>query len=538
MRFAVWFTFIIGIFGWGLALPVSADEAPDVDILLRNGTIYDGTTRPSFRGDVAILGDHITAVGDVGSLSGKLVLDCSGLIIAPGFIDVHTHSDGPIINRRTRANMNFLTQGCTTVVTGNCGAGRVDVKTYYDQIDAYGAGTNVAHLIPHGSLRSHVMGTAYRPPNPAEFERLLQLTKQSMEDGAWGISTGLVYVPSSYADTAELVRLSKVVAEAGGIYVSHIRDEEAALLTAINEALEIGSEAGLPVHISHLKASGREAWGLVRRAAEMIEVARANGQMVTADQYPYIASSTSLDATLIPIWARSGGRNSLLARFDDPSTSARIRLEMRVALKRRNNGETIRIARYGPRQEWVGKTLLQIAIDEKKPPEEIAIEIARGGGALIVDFMMNEDDVRYLLKFPWMATASDGRAYVRSNDQPHPRSYGTFPRKIGYFAMREKLLSLAQAIHSCSGLPAEIMGMTDRGFVKPNMYADLVVFDPYEFIDRATYDDPHQYSSGVVHVLVNGRPAILQRQATGELPGRAIRKRVKAAVAHTSEAGE
>lgn len=503
-----------------------AREAVDADILLSGAKIYDGTGGEPFTGDVAIRDGRIVALGQF--LLGKVgqQLDCRGLIVAPGFIDLHNHSDRQIVDARTRANINYVLQGCTTVVTGNCGAGPIDVGAYYDAIDAAGAGTNVAHLLPHGTLRDAVLGTAHRAATTDELQQMKQLCAAAMRDGAWGMSTGLIYVPSSYADTNELVAIAETVAEAEGVYVSHIRNESAELLAAVDEALEIGRRAGLPVHISHFKSSGRPSWGLVRRAAEVVEEARRQGQRVTADQYPYVASSTSLDATLIPTWARAGGRDALKKRFDDSQQSARIQEAMRANLQKYLGGETLRIARYRPRREWVGRSLAEISRGEKKDPIDVAIAISRNGGASIINFSMSEDDVRQVMQIPWVATASDGRAYLPGPDRPHPRSYGTFPRKIGRYAIREHVLSMQQAIRSATGLPADILGIPERGYLKEGAFADVVVFDPQEFADAATFEFPHQYSQGVVSLFVNGEPAVFDGTPTGALAGRALRHSV------------
>ncbi|MBW3542520.1 MAG: amidohydrolase family protein, partial [Planctomycetes bacterium] len=351
-----------------------------------------------------------------------------------------------------------------------------------------------------------------------------RLAEQAMRDGAWGMSTGLIYVPGSYATTDELVEIASVVAAHRGIYASHIRNENVELLAAIDEALSIGRRAGLPVHVSHFKSSGQDAWGLVRRAAEMIEQARKEGRVATADQYPYIASSTSLDATVIPTWARAGGRKEMIARFDDAEVGPRIRTAVIDALKKRDGGRVLRIARYEKRPEWVGRTVADIARSEGVEPADLALDIARSGGASIVNFSMSEDDVRHIMQLPWVATASDGRAYLPGPDKPHPRSYGTFTRKLGYYALNEKVLPLPKAIRSASSLPAEILGLKDRGRLAAGMFADLVVLDPKELIDRATFDEPHQYSTGVEYVFVNGRPAVWRGAPTGALAGRALKR--------------
>lgn len=499
-------------------------EPIDADVLLTNGMIYDGSGRAPITGDVAIRGDKIVAVGKV--IPGKIGqrIDCTGLVIAPGCIDLHNHSDRQIVVSPTRANINFVTQGCTTIVTGNCGSGPVDAAAYYDKIDAAGAGTNVAHLIPQGSLRNQVMKTVRRKPTDAEMAEMLKLADNAMQDGAWGMSTGLIYVPSSYADTAELIKLAQVVSKHGGIYASHIRNENKELLAAVSEAIQIGKDAKLPVHVSHFKSSGRDVWGLVRVAARLIEDARKKGQRVTADQYPYIASSTSLDATVIPAWAREGGRAELIKRLDDDEVGPRIRAIMKSSLARKDDGKAIMIARCSYEPKWIGLSVAEIAKRLEKTPVEVAELIARNGGAAIVNFSMSEEDVRHIMQIPWVATASDGRAYLPGPDQPHPRNYGTFPRKLGYYSVRENVLPLEKAIRSATSLPAEILGLTDRGVLKAGNFADVIVFSREELIDEAKFKDPHRYSSGLRYVFVNGKPALYRGHVTGALAGRALRR--------------
>ena len=507
----------------GLSGVARGAEPVEADLVLRNGTIVDGTGAKRFVGDVALKDDRIVAVGEVTAAGHPREIDCSGLIVAPGFIDLHTHSDSAIVKPETRSNVNYVIQGCTSIVTGNCGAGPVDAAAYYKKIEQHGAGSNVLHLVPHGSLRSKVLGSANRAPKPDELEEMIVLTRQAMEDGCWGMSTGLIYVPGSYAETSELIALSKVVSAADGIYVSHMRNESTELLAAVDELLKIGREALLPVHISHFKSSGREAWGLIRQASQLVEQARNQGQVVTADQYPYVASSTSLDATVIPPWARAGGRKELIARLDHKEQGPRIRGLIADKLANKNEGADIRIARFAPRPEWVGKNLKQIADAEGIAPVELCVLVARQGGAQIVNFSMREEDVRFAMALPWVATASDGRAALPAADKPHPRYYGTFARKVGLYSLREDVLPLEQAIRSASLLPAEILRLPHRGAIRPNMFADVVVFDPDEFIDTATFDDPHRYAVGARYVFVNGTLAVADGVPTGALGGRALR---------------
>jgi len=505
------------------SLTLAADAPVSADVLFVGATIVDGSGAPGAIGDVALRGDKIVAVGQFRTGTVGLTLDCQGLIITPGFIDLHNHSDSQMVDRLLRANVNFLTQGCTTIVTGNCGAGPVEVESYFKKIDAEGAGTHVIHLLPQGSLRALVLGAVDRAPTADELKKMKSLAEKAMRDGAWGMSTGLIYVPGTYSKTDELVEIAKVVASHGGLYASHIRNEGLQLLESVDEAIEIGRQAKLPVHVSHFKASGPEAWGLIKRVAEQIEQARKSGLIVTADQYPYIASSTSLDAMLLPTWARAGGQEALFKRLDDAAQGKRIRDSILAELALREQAP-IRLARYKPQPKWVGRSLTEIAELEKRPTLEIVLEIIRNGGAAAVSFSMSEEDVRFAMQIPWVATASDGRAFLPDADRPHPRSYGTFSRKIGHYALQEKVVTLEQAVRSSSGLPADILKLTDRGYLKAGQFADVAVFDPKTFRDTATFESPHQYSTGMRYVYVAGQPAIYNGVATGTLAGKALRR--------------
>ena len=496
--------------------------ALDADVLLRGGTIFDGSGAEGVKGDVAIRGRRIVAVGrfDVGKVGRSI--DCVGLVVAPGFIDLHTHSDKIVDKPETRDNLNYLTQGCTTVVTGNCGGGKLKVAEFFDKIDASGAGTNVVHLVPLGAVRGAVMGNADRAPSAEELEEMRQLVDAGMRQGAFGISTGLIYLPGTFAKTPEIVELAKVVAARGGIYASHIRDEGDELLEAIREAIHIGRSAGLPVHISHFKVVGKPNWGGVRDAARLIDQARQSGLRVTADQYPYIATSTSLSATLFPSTKIPGGRVDLAERMKADSElllSVRAVIADRLAASSR-----VVIASSKKYPEYVGKGLREIAAEEKIDVIDLVLLIQFNGGASVVKFCLAEEDVRWVMGLDWVATGSDGRARAIDPGQcPHPRNFGTFPRKIGHYALAEKVISLAHAIRSSTGLPADVLGLTDRGYLKPETYADVVVFDPETFIDRATFDDPQQYSTGVRYLFVGGQPVIDDGQRTTAFPGRALR---------------
>jgi N-acyl-D-aspartate/D-glutamate deacylase len=504
------------------------------DLVLRDGTIYDGGDGDAVVGDVAIRGDRIVAVGRFDVAGTPREFNAKGLVIAPGLIDLHSHSDDPILEAKTRQNANFLTQGCTTVVTGNCGSGPVDVAAYYRKIDERGAGTNVLHLVPHGALRSQAMGRENRPPSPAELDKMKRLVAQGMQDGAWGMATGLIYVPGSFSKTDELIALAGVVAEHDGIYASHIRNEGTQLLQSLDEILNIGRQAKLPVHVSHLKVSGKANWGLAPDAIQKLRDARAAGQQVTADQYPYPASSTSLAATVIPDELRDW--KALKAALDDGERADKVRGQIEQKLAAHDQGQSIVIANFANERPWQGKSLAAIAKDTSRTPLDVVLDIMSRGGAQIVNFGMNEDEVRLFMREPFVATASDGSAQsLDSPAQPHPRSFGCFPRKIGYYAIEGKVLPLGQAIRSASGLPADILRLPERGYLKAGYFADVVVFNPATFRDKATFTEPLQWSTGVKLLLVNGQTAVEDGQPTGKLAGRAIRHVSKAA---TSGRGE
>jgi N-acyl-D-aspartate/D-glutamate deacylase len=507
-----------------VCLLLPGQPAVEADIVIRGATLYDGSGAAGVVGDLSVRGERIVAVGNFAVAGKPRILDGKGLVVAPGFIDLHTHSDTPLTKPATRANLNYLYQGVTTVVTGNCGSGPTDVAGYFKKMEAGKIGSNVIHQVPHNNVRDKVMKNANRAPTTAELHQMEQLVEQGMTDGAWGLSTGLIYNPGTYSKTDELIALAKVASRHGGFYASHIRDEGTGVLAAINEALTIGREAGLPVHISHLKASGRKAWGMAFDEIALIERARHDGQIVSADQYPYIASSTSLKATLIPTSFREGENKEYLARLNDPEQSARLRKIIERGLEGRKGGESIRIARYTPKPAWQGKNLAEIAESEKQSAADIALEIERHGGAQIVNFGMSEEDVRLIMRQPFVATASDGASMeLSANTVPHPRSYGCFARKIGRYALEDKVITPEHAIRSASGLPADILKLPERGYLKAGYYADVVVFDPQSFRDKATFDKPHQYAAGVRYLFVNGKLAIEEGKYTDMLAGKVLR---------------
>jgi N-acyl-D-aspartate/D-glutamate deacylase len=508
-----------------LSLTTAADPAPrTMDVVIRNVAIHDGSGKAGVQGDVAIAGERIVAVGKFEIAGKPRIVDGSGLIAAPGFIDLHTHCDaGVVADGPLRANKCYLMQGCTLVITGNCGSGPTDVKEYFAKMDKNGVGTNVIHQVPHNSIRTRVMGNANRLPTGDELKKMEELVDQQMKDGCWGLSTGLIYTPGAYAKTDEIIALAKIATKHDGFYASHIRNEGENHLDAIAEAIKIGHDAKLPVHISHIKCSGRDSWGNSGQAIALIEKARAEGQVVTADQYPYTASSTSLAATVIPTRFRDGTGAEYIARLDDPERGPLIRKAVEAAMKSHQGGKSIQIARYRPNPKWQGKNIGQIAADEKKDPTDIVLEIERKGGAQIVNFGMSEDDVRIYMKQPFVATASDGGTQSPGDTVPHPRSYGTFPRKIGRYSIDDGIVPLEQAIRSASGLPADVLRLTDRGYLKAGQFADVVIFDPKTYRDPATYEKPHQYATGVRYLFVNGKLVIDNGKFLNVFAGKPLR---------------
>ena len=511
-----------------LSLVAGASQAAaaplDADLLLQGGTIHDGSGTEPVVADLAVREGRIVAIGKITPGKTGRIIDCRGLIVAPGLIDLHTHTDGTLAQPGVRPCLNYLMQGCTTMGTGNCGGAR-DVAGFLGDVDANGAGTNIVHLVGHGTIRGKVLGSARREPTADELERMKDLVAQAMREGAWGMSTGLIYAPSSYAQTEELIALARVVAAHGGMYVSHIRDEGDQVVEAVAEAIRIGRESGAPVHISHFKSMQIPNWGRVRDAAALIEKARGEGLRVTADQYPYTANSFSLADATLPApqiqWCKRADLDKRMA--GEPEFSALVR---RVIAEQLGRTEKIVIAASKKFPNYVGKSLQEIAAEEKLETVDMVLKIVAQENPQIVSHSMSEDDVRWAMTLPWVATASDGAARTQNpREHHHPRNFGTFARKIGRYSIEDKVLSLPQAIRSATGLPADIFGLADRGYLREGYHADIVVFDAATYRDRATFDKPQEYAAGVRYVFLAGQAAVDDGKPSQELFGRALRHR-------------
>ncbi len=509
----------------GAVLPAGGQES--YDVLIRNGRILDGTGNPWFRGDVGIRGDRIAAVGDLSEARAREVVEAEGLYVAPGFIDTHSHAGPGLATPELSHGRPLLAQGLTTVFVNPDGGGPVDLAEQRARLLADGLGVNVAQFVPHGSVRRAVLGLEDRDPTPEEMDRMRSLVRTGMEEGAWGLSSGPFYVPGAYSKTAELVELARVAAEYGGVYQSHVRDESnytIGVVAAVDEVLTVAREADLPGVFTHAKVLGPPVWGFSTAIVRRIERARAEGVEVYADQYPYLASATGLTAALLPRWSQVGGRDSLLARLQDPGTRARIREAMVENLARRGGAARIQFRRFPPDPSIEGRLLSEVAEERGVEAVDLALDLFREGAPAIVSFNMTEEDVRTFMTRSWTMTSSDGSLVPFGEGVPHPRSYGAFPRKIRRYVLEEHVVDLAFAVRSMTSLPAQVYRMPGRGVIRAGAAADVVVFDLDRLRDRATFTKPHQLSEGMVYVFVNGRAAIRDGEFTGVLAGRVLRR--------------
>ncbi len=496
------------------------------DLLIKNGRIIDGTGNSWYYGDIAIQDGKIVAVGKLSNYTAIRIIDAGNRIVAPGFIDVHTHIEGEEVKNPTADN--FILDGVTTVVTGNCGGSRVDIKKYFTLIDSIKTSVNVATLIGHNDVRKAVIGTARRDPNEEELTRMEAIVEKAMLDGAVGLSTGLIYIPGTYSKTNEIVRLAKVASKYNGVYASHMRNEGDSVAQAINEALTIGREAKIPVEISHFKLSGQQNWGRSKETIAMVEAARKEGIDVTIDQYPYTASSTSL-STLIPDEILADGIDSIKARLQNPAIKKEVIAQMLKRLKNRKlkHFSYAVVANHSADTTVNGKSIEAINLLRGRKhtaaaEAETIIEMMLKGGAGMVFHGMGDEDVKYIMQYPYNMFASDASIRIFGQGVPHPRGFGTNARVLGKYVREEKVLTLEEAIRRMTSLPAQKFQLKDRGLIKEGMAADIVIFDENKVKDLSTFENPHQYSIGFEFVIVNGVLTVDNEKHLGVRAGKTL----------------
>jgi len=523
IRTLIWFAALALVFSFHAErAAMQTPSATPLDILIVNGKLVDGSGKGARKADVGIRGDRIVFVGDSkkAHVEGARTIDATGMIVAPGFIDGHTHTLGDLTSEQTKSNQPFLMQGVTTVVTGNDGGSVLNVGDTLRRWETQGIGTNGVLLAGFGTIRSKVLGPTDAQPTAAQLEEMKQYVARAMDEGAFGMSTGLYYAPQSYSKTEEVIELAKVAAAKGGVYDTHMRDEGSytiGLLGAINETIRIGREAKMPVHISHIKALGPDVWGQSKPALDLMKKARREGVNITACQYPYEASGSSLTASLVPRWAEVGGQSQLVQRIDDATTRQTLIAEMEQNLKRRGGAHSLLIVGSRDRQ-YIGKRLDQVGQEMNKTPVEAALEIIKNsGGAAVASFNMDEKDIRRFMKDKFVMTCSDGSA-------GHPRKYGTFPRKLHEYVFQDKVISLPFAVRNSSAMVAETFRIPERGLIREGYFADVIIFDPNTVADRSTYEQPELFAVGMKFVIVNGKIAVENEAYTGVLAGRALRK--------------
>ncbi len=539
----------------------------ELDILIRNGRVIDGAGNPWYRADVGVKDSKIYAIGKLGKADAKKTIDASGHFVSPGFIDAHSHGDFNTLVYRDMENI--IHQGITTVVAGQCGSSPAPVsdliraeaqrsldsglpqgiklKISWSSFDDYlkeeekqGLGANVAHMVGHGAIRAAAMGYAARAPTADELEKMRNYTAEAMKSGAFGISTGLIYPPGIYAKTDEIIEVAKVAAQYGGIYDSHIRGEGKTLMMALEEALEVGYKAGIPVQISHHKIASRTLWGSSVQTMQMFEEAREKGLDVTVDQYPYKAGSTSL-MTLLPPWVHDGGREKALERLRDPELRARMKKEIEDGIEGWEN--------FAGELGWENVYVTSVITDANKTVEGMNMtEIKKHRGAkdeftalyeLLLDeegapgmviFYGDEDDVKRIMKHPLHMVGTDAGCCTIEGPfckgKPHPRHYGTYPKILGKYVREEKTITWQEAVRKMTSFPAQRFGILDRGLLRPGMWADITVFNPETVIDRATYKDPHNFPAGIPYVIVNGEITISEGKYSKSRAGTTLRKTV------------
>ncbi len=523
-----------------------------LDLVIFGGLIYDGSGRPGIIGDLGIKNGKIAALGDLKNKSAKRKIDAAGMAVAPGFIDFHSHSDEELLLGGEAQSK--IRQGVTTEIIGQDGGSVapltekmraawsenlkanygieidwLDFAGYFQRLEKSGIITNVASMVGQGSLREYVVGEDNRPANSKEIEKMKALAREAFRQGAYGISSGLEYTPGSFASTEEIIEICKAM-DGRGIYSTHMRNEDDGVLDAVDEAIRIARESGVALNISHLKAQNPNNWHKVPLILEKLDQARASSMQVTCDRYPYIAYNTGL-SSLFPLWSREGGREKFVARLEDSSLQDRLRQEVMRKVENLGGWQAVMISglpKNSERQTYEGKNFAELSQNGAEPFKLLVdLVIQEEGGGGMVGFGMSEEELTGVLQYPHAMIASDGSALATSgvlrSGNPHPRSFGTFPRVLGKYARGEKLFDLAEAIRKITALPASALGITDRGLLQMGKYADVVIFDPDKVIDRAIWTAPHQYPEGIRFVVVNGEVVIEESEFSGKLAGRVLR---------------
>ncbi|HET7698041.1 MAG TPA: D-aminoacylase [Vicinamibacterales bacterium] len=498
------------------------------DLIVRNGRVVDGSGSPWYRADVAIRGDAIAAIAPRIEAGAARTIDAGGRIVAPGFIDIHTHARRGLSQVPTAAN--YVRQGVTTVIEGPDGSSAVPIAPFFAQMEKLDKSVNIASFLGQGSIRSAVVGNTNRKATAEEIRTMVGMVEQGMREGALGLSTGLFYVPGTFTPTDEVIELARAAGRLGGVHESHQRDDAARLLDSVNETIAIGEKGGLPTQISHAKVVGVGNWGRSVDMLRLVDEARARGVDVTIDQYPYTASSTSVAAALIPAWVLEGGREATLARLKESGPREKAKGGIAMMIRDERGGgdpKNVQFASCSFDPSLAGKTLADLTRARGLAPTirnaaEVVMWIVEQGGCQGIFHAMSERDLVRILRHPATMIASDGSVPVFGEANPHPRSYGTFARVLGTYVREKKVLSLEDAIRKMSAFPAGRLGFTDRGLLRPGLKADLVVFDPATVRDTATFASPHSYAEGFSHVVVNGQVVFEHGEMTASRPGRVL----------------
>jgi len=542
-----------GLGGCGILLKGCALKK-DFDLIIRGGFILDGSGGEAFEADIGISGNYIKEIGQLLSVRGKSVIEAKDLVVCPGFIDAHEHTDvGLLVNPKAESSIR---QGITTLVSGNCGGSPFpiaeeiyeetkenlkelyqldltwrDIKGFFSRLEEKGIALNYSTLVGHGAIRGAAMGFNDRPPSLEELEKMKKMLAENIESGAVGLSTGLEYAPGSYAKAGEIIELCRVVVQNGGVYATHMRDEGDELLESLDETIDVARKTGVSVEISHFKIAYPRNWHKIDAALAKIEEAKKSGILIFCDRYPYIAGSTGL-SFYFPLWAREGTTDEFLAKLKDPELESRLRAHLAEQEKKLGSWDKVVISSVVTEKNKIfeGKSVLEGAKKTGKSPydfmKDLLIEERNRVGMVI--FMMKEENLKRILAHPLVGVGTDGSAVapygLLHRGKPHPRHYGTFPRVLGKYVREEKIVPMPEMLKKMTSIPAQKFGFAKRGTLKSGYFADIVIFDPDKVIDKATWTDPHQYPEGIEYVLVNGRVVIKEGDHTGDLPGKILRK--------------